>query len=671
MRRIGLNIVFIFLLVAGAQAQADTLLNRYSQYLFRTGILPVKSITGWIRTLEPDGRWPDIDYNDKEPAAWKVPDHLKRIRDMALCWAAPASPDRNSALLLAAIEKALDHWLLKRYQSTNWWHNEIGIPRYMRDILILLRKQLSPQRMKQALEVLNQLRVHEDYLAGNLVWCADLGMHYGALTGDEKLVQRCRDLILREIKTGTTEGIQPDYSFQQHGHRLQMYQYGKAFLWESLRIAWQLKGTTLAFPEEKVALLTGMMLNGWQWMARGIYTVPGTMDRSASRKGELESADVRALIPFMKELQPSGAAEWDRLSNIQNGRESLLGFRYYPYSDFTAYHRNSFSFFLKTISTRTLATESINHENLKGRLLNSGDAYLIRDGKEYTDLMPVWDWAHLPGITAFKGAYQANRQAFAGSVGDSMYGVTAMHYIVTDTTGKQTLEARKLWACYQDKVICLIADLKTRQLPGTVYTALDQCRLRGPVTINSQQQVVWNGVRRLTNVRWIHHAGFAYIPLQPAVVELHAENVSGTWYAINNAESRDTVREAVFMPVMWHPQLQSCGYVLSAAKTAAQAAKLASKPDWNVLQNDKSIQAIRFSDGVVMAAFYAPGKLMLDQQHYLQTDRPCMILLNKGKLYVSDPLHRGGMVIVQIAGQEWKLQLPEDGTTIAAGINEI
>ncbi|MCF3111920.1 polysaccharide lyase beta-sandwich domain-containing protein [Niabella sp. CC-SYL272] len=669
MRRLGLNIVFHFLFALVARAQADTILDRYSRYLLRTSVLPVKHTANWIRTLQPDGRWPDIDYNDKEPAAWKVPDHLKRIRDMALCWAASGSPERNSIPLLHAMEQALDHWLLERYRSTNWWHNEIGIPRYMRDIIILLRKQLNPQRMNAALEVLNQLRVHEDYLAGNLVWCADLGLHYGALTGDDALVQRCRNLIVKEIKVDTGEGIQPDYSFQQHGHRLQMYQYGKAFLLESLRVAWQLKGTELAFPEDKVALLTGMMLNGWQWMARGIYTVPGTMDRSASRKGELESADVRALIPFMKELQPSGTADWDRLSAVQNGKTSLLGFRYYPYSDFAAYHRKAFSFFLKTISTRTLATESINHENLKGRLLNSGDAYLIRDGKEYTDLMSVWDWSHLPGVTAFKGAYQANRQAFAGSAGDSLCGVTAMHVIIADTTGKQTLAAHKFWACYGDKVVCLVGDLKTDKVPDPVYTALDQCRLRGPVTVNHPKQVLRNGTKRLDQVRWIHHAGFAYIPLQPAVMEVHAENMSGTWYAINNAESKNTVRADVFMPVLWQQQGSSFGYVLSAATTAEQAAKLASKPDWKVLQNDKDVQAVRFADGVVMAAFYEPGKLLLEQGRYLQTDRFCLVVIKKGKLYVSDPLHKGGMVTLQIGNKEQQLQLQADGTTATVVFN--
>ena len=180
-----------------------------------------------------------------------------------------------------------------------------------------------------------------------------------------------------------------------------MYQYGRAYLVESSRIAWQLRGTPLAFPDEKVSLLTDFVLNGWQWMARGINTVPGTMDRSSSRKDGLQSADMRFLIPFLIELQPEKAVELNRMAAVQNGKGSLNGFRYYPYSDFAVFHQPGFSYFLKTISNRTYATESINNENLKGRLLNSGDAYLIRDGQEYFNLMPMWDWTALPGVTTF------------------------------------------------------------------------------------------------------------------------------------------------------------------------------------------------------------------------------------------------------------------------------
>jgi chondroitin AC lyase len=663
--KIPVILLFQLFFFCAAQAQMDTILNRYRQYLFITNVPNEKEVINRVETLNPQGQWPDIDYNDKEPAKWKVSQHLKRLRDMAIVWANPKSLHFQDKLILKKINLALDHWLTHRYQSSNWWHNEIGVPQFMRDIIILLQKNLNPRRLKQSLEVMAQLRVHDDYTGGNLIWCADLGLHYGALTGDEALVGHCRKLIINEIKIGLGEGVQPDYSFHQHGSRLQMYQYGKAFLIESCRIAWQLRETPLAFPGGKIDILTDLILNGWQWMARGINTVPGTMDRSASRKGELKSPDIRALIPFLIQLEPKKAATFKNFRAIQNGKGALTGFRYYPYSDFAAFQRPGFSFFLKTISPRTLATESINHENLKGNLLNSGDAYVIRNGDEYFNLMPVWDWTALPGVTTFKDAGRIDRKDFVGSVSDSVVGFSVMDYDIKDKPGKQAVSARKFWACDHDVVISLIASLSAENVSGNVYTALDQCRWQGDVTVNRLKNILGTGSHKINNVKWIHHWGFAYIPLQPASFDIRLKEVSGRWNSINVSESDTMVKEKVFTPVMLHNLSagNATGYVIALCKTPKETKRLAEKPTWKVIRNDKDCQSVLFNDGTIMVAFYSPSGLKISDQTNLKADKPCLILINKNNLFVSDPSHKGITVAVTFNDRPFNVALPKDGTT--------
>lgn len=660
-------IVFLICNVFLADAQSDTIISRYRNYLLRVDTSNEMSVERWHTTLQANGEWPDIEYDDVEPAAWKIPEHLKRVQAMATLLISPPSKFFNDNTLLETIKQALDHWIEKRYRSTNWWHNEIGVPRYMRDIIILLQGHLDRDRLEKALEVFAQLRVHEDYVAGNLIWCADLGLHYGALTRDEKLMQRCRDLIVREIKKDSCEGIQPDYSFQQHGRRLQMFQYGKAYIWESLRVAWQVRGTQLAFPRDKVELLTDVVLNAWQWMARGIYTVPGTMDRSSSRKGELKAADIRPLLPLIMELYPAKANELGKMYTIQDQKQVLQGFRYFPFSDFMVYHRPAFSFFLKTISTRTLPAESINRENLKGRLLNSGDAYMIRRGNEYTDLMPVWNWSLLPGVTAFEGAHAIEQKSFVGSVSDAENGVTAMDYVMKDSSGKQTFSARKLWACYDDKVICLIAGMKSEHIPVGIFTALDQCRLMGPVVTSLGKGPLPEGSHQLSNLRWIYHNGLAYIPLTASDVNLKSGPATGNWHSINNAESAQPVIEKVFMPVLLHQPAQqsSTGYILTSAASAAEARRLARRPQWKIIINDDGVQAVQMNDGVIMASFYTAGGIRWNKQQSLHVDQPCLVLLKKGRLYISDPLHKGGNVTIKTPKQTKTVLLPKNGTTIA------
>lgn len=145
------------------------------------------------------------------------------------------------------------------------------------------------------------------------------------------MIKESVDLISKEIKVSTGEGIQPDYSYHQHEARLQIYHYGLSFLQTNVRIAWQMRGTPWSFPQEKKNILTDFILKGWQWMSRGINIVPGTIDRAASRKDQLHNADLRTAIPYLCDLNPVYATAFSSIANRQNGEgQPLIGFRYFP-----------------------------------------------------------------------------------------------------------------------------------------------------------------------------------------------------------------------------------------------------------------------------------------------------------------------------------------------------
>jgi chondroitin AC lyase len=673
---------------------ADTIIARYKRFIYRSS--HSYEISGIIASYDKVRQWPDIGYDDTLRAGWRPMGHLGRIGSMAFAWADPASGYYHRASLLAIMNSALDYWLHKRFHSLNWWNNEIGVPMIMRDILVLLRDSLGTSRLKGALEIMDQYRLQKSGAAANLVWSADLGLHYGALTGNDTLIRHCADLLKNEIRVTTGDGIQPDYSFHQHDGRLYMYQYGAAFLENNTRLAWELQGTPWAYGEEKIKILTDFVLNGWQWMARGINTVPGTVDRSVSRLNALRSPDIREWIPYLCKLYPRRAEALAAIGAFQDGQgKGPEGFRYFPYSDLAVYQDRHFSFFLKTLSDRSLPTESINGENLKGRLLNSGDGYTIKNGNEYFNLMPVWDWNKLPGVTGFQGDTGMVRRPFCGSVSDGRSGVTVMDYEMADAAG-HSLTARKYWAAHGDLVICLVAGLRQHNGYQPAFTALDQCRWQGDVTVGHWQDDgaigSWQdsvaagrpakglpqGDYTPDSVGWIHHAGLAYIFLGPATVHLHIGQDSGSWRAINVSESPAMVTDKVFLPVMLHPsdlRPLSTGYVLAYAGTAAETQALARKPSWEVLQNDSNCQAVRFDDGTILCAFYTKGGLdpvkgdvarSLDPM--FRVDRPCLILYADGHLYASDPSHRGGAATVGMNDKIWHIQLPKDGTTVAVPI---
>lgn len=586
--------LLILLLACGCMsfAQTDTVLHRYRRYLLAqlaTDISPILANYDSIR------QWPDINYADRYLAGWNVADHLRRVRNLSIAWSDPRSSWYQDSACRRVIHHALHHWLEKRYQSPNWWHNKIGVPQLMRDIIVMLRGSLDKEELSQALAVMaqNDEASWRKSTGANLVWCADLTFHYGAFTGDTALMRSCMEMIWKEMRITTKEGVQPDYSFHQHKERLQMYHYGRAFLQDNVRLAWETQGTPWTFPQEKIAILSSFILNGWQWMARGIYTVPGTLDRSVSRPNTLKGADIRPLIAYLCELDPANKTAYLAIEARQNGAgEPLTGFRHYPRSDFTVYHHPQFSFFLKTLSSRTLPAESINSENLKGHLMHSGDGYFILNGNEYTNLMPAWDWEHLPGTT--EGAF--TRNAFTGGITDGRSGFTVMDFG----------EGNKLWACYDNMMICLIAGR-----PG--ITTLDQCRLQGDV---------------VTDTRWVYHNKLAYIPLEPSVINVQVAEQEGSWQSINAAGSPEIVREKVFKPSLQN----ASGYVVAYCDNVRQVRRLAEKKRWKVLRNTPECQALQLEDGTVMAAFYKAGNVA-----GISVEKPCLVMMKGDVKHVVDP----------------------------------
>ncbi len=663
MRKLAYCIGLILLSIAAypqSQQEIDTILNRYKTFLFLTDTSLVNFKN--IPSVNEDGMWDDINYKDNQPGQWQAADHLRRIRSLAMAWSKENSTVYHSAKIRQSISLALGHWNSNRYKNKNWWFNEIGIPQIMRDIIVLMKDSLSKQQLNQSLEVLAQYK-----LAGtgaNLVWSADLGLHYGALTNNISLMQQCRDTILTIIKITTQEGVQPDYSFHQHGRRLQMYHYGGAFLLDNVRLAWQLRGSWIAFPSTKIQVLTEFVLNGWQWMARGINTVPGTIDRAASRLHALHSADIRKIIPLLYQLQPASIKTFKNMLAVQEGKISLKGYRYFPHSDFTAFQQPRFSFFLKTNSTRTLLTESINEENLKGDLLNSGDSYFISNGNEYYDLMPFWDWTKLPGITNFNGdtKNKIQQQSFVGNVSDNISGLAVMDYSLKKDD--QSLKAKKFWASYKNITVALIAGIKTANLREPAFTALDQCRWQGDVTLNRVGNILQEGTHDFNHIDWVHQNHFVYIPLSKDSFEIQIQNKTGSWSEINKSESSEIIKDKIFMPLIIHTSAkQASGYVVAYASTPKQAQMIAKNPSWKILRNDSVCQAVSFDKKTVMAAFYKAEKAKLSSNISISVDKPCLILITESEVYISDPSHTGGKFSVKINKSNFFVCLPSDGTT--------
>jgi chondroitin AC lyase len=380
MKKLTLTLLLQFLLLLSCEGQnaADTIIARYTKYLMITETQGPEE----IEQLVVSSKLAVTNANAREQAQLKaqIPVILHNTRNLALAWANPTSPIYHDDSVQVHLKISLQYCLDYILKKTSWSLYQLNIAQDVRDIVMLLNGQINDNQKTQCIDILKQHKLQGKGVGTATVKTNELGVHYGALTKDTILIAHCRELIVNDVNVSQADGIQPDWSFHHDGKRLEMFHAGRSFLIDHLRVAFALKNTTFEFPHEKVKLLSDVVLQGWQWMARGINTVPGTIDRNTSHENALKSADIRWMISILKALAPELDKKFTSLENWQNGKESHTGIHYWPYADFTAYHHPDFSIFIKTISDRTLPSGSNSKENLPGNLLNTGDTYLVHDG---------------------------------------------------------------------------------------------------------------------------------------------------------------------------------------------------------------------------------------------------------------------------------------------------
>ena len=123
-----------------------------------------------------------------------------------------------------------------------------------------LRDELSPQEIAGGLKVLERSRFGRT--GQNKVWLAGNNLMKGLLTDDAALVAEAKRQIAEEIYITSSEGIQEDWSFHQHGPQIQFGNYGLAYadgisFW--LRV---LKGTECAFSPQQTEIVENLFRKG-------------------------------------------------------------------------------------------------------------------------------------------------------------------------------------------------------------------------------------------------------------------------------------------------------------------------------------------------------------------------------------------------------------------------
>ncbi|WP_188814660.1 polysaccharide lyase family 8 super-sandwich domain-containing protein [Hymenobacter cavernae] len=615
---------------------------------------------GYFKSLSAEGTWPDLDYHSEMRSAWRPSWHLYRI--MLLCRAYNQNYD---AAWRKGIHQALAYWIKNDYQCSNWWQNQINVPYAYSSIMLMLGKEATPAELAYLTQTLGPRVAQKNPTGQNKIWQHDIEARIALVNQDAAAFAPAMQQMQLVIQISTGEGIQPDYSFHQHGAMLQFGNYGIHFVNSLLFWMKVTSGTPYAFSPEKQKIL-------FDYCAQGLkYTIyKGAMDKTAIARQLRENADTKRgknlyddfkLITSASKTDPCRYA----LSGFEQPRCPTLpeNKSFWRSGYMLQTNSNTFAISVKTHGPFVKKVESINSENLFGAFLNDGVSLIQRSGKEYHNIEPLWNWAMLPGITADTTSNPASEQAFksdntadfVGQVSNGASGISVMMYNRLGT------KARKSYFLVEGQLIALGAGIEAPTNTHLI-TTVNQCfyNARSPLQKGKLEK----------GASWVWHDSVAYIfPDEKQRFHTNISARKGNWQTVDEASGNSPAAGSVFTVYVDHRAQNSYAYQVAPGVSVADISRRSALLNYKILLNTAQLQAIQTPSGV-MAVFYEPTTLGAAKDK-ISVDKPCLLIRQtKGDphVWVADPTRKLQSVTLVINNKKVVANLPQGdkaGSTVS------
>jgi len=619
------------------------------------------------KTMQADGSWKNIPYQNKEITKWEPNKHLVNLESMIQAYINTESRYFADEKLFEQISLAFQYWYQADPKSNNWWHNEIATPQALGEMLIMMRmgkKKLDAGLEQQLIERMKRGDITKQTGANK----TDVALHYfyrGLLTGNNELLRFSTTQLFEPIDfVHDKEGLQYDYSYLQHGPQLQISSYGAVFITGVLKLANYVRGTEYALSDTKLAIFSNYYRNSYLKAIRGAYIDFNVEGRGVSRPDILNKNTERNRLLVAQLLDFKNTNDWNAaIARTENKADASYKIvpehKQFWNGDYVQHIRSGYAFNVRMVSNRTKRSESGNKENLLGRYLSDGATNIQLRGPEYYNIMPVWEWDKIPGVTSRD--YTTDRQTsvfwgepgrndFAGGVSDSTYGASGY------ALDFDSLQAKKSWFFFDKEIVCLGAGISSNTAEP-ITTTINQCWLNGHVLTADNKSIDKGKVTSFNNnmQNWVLHDGIAYYFPQASGLALSTEVQKGDWYHINNSFSKEVVSGNVFKLWLNHgikPLNASYAYVVLPGVSKTSDLKSFKASDLQIIANTEKVQAVyHHSLDMAQAIFYQAGTVLLVGLE-ISTDKPCALLVKQvnGKQIwsVADPLQTAKEINLQV-----------------------
>ena len=667
------RLLFVILtLLCGASAARAEVGNKDIELLRRRVTVELlhvdvsnERVTNLLESCRTDGSWPGINYEDTTRTGFQHTRHLNNLLELSRAYRKRDSDFRNDPQVKKTLMRALDFWLDHDFICENWWHNQVGTPNAMAALLLIVDKDLTPQRAGKMLEIAGRGTINAwgARPSGDRIKIAGIQAKVALYLRDEPQFKMLMQVIEGEIHFSqpSTVGLQYDYSFHHRADRVNnTLSYGLGYAEAFAEWAALVADTHYRFGKQSVEMLVDYYLNGiCTQMVYGRSEDTGIKNRDITRRqgsGVASTTVPRRLLratDYRKE-------ELETVIKLRQGEPATIPSfaRFFWQSEHFVYQRPGFYTSVRMYSVRNANMEEpYNGEGLMNHYRGDGANYISVRGDEYTNLAPIYDWMRIPGATTMLSdtippeteIQKKGLTEFVGAVTDGRYGAVAFNF----RSPHNPLSARKSWFFFDNEYVCLgnqITSATNRQ----VVTTLDQSHLNGAVTLKDQngKRTIEKGERPLKDLEWIHHDQVGYLFLTPDSAYLQNDVAIGNWNRVNRqtGSSREEVRADVFK--LWLPHGANLRdatyeYIIMPGATVEEVETYAGNPILEILSNTADLQAVHHKGlRITHAIFYKAGELTLPDNRTVALDSPGMLLIKQteegkiSEITVSDPTRK-------------------------------
>lgn len=590
MRKKFLNVVCVLLtsinlcaaVLPAKQKKADTmnemnkLRNNLKLLLCRKYSAAAGDTAALLQQVQPDGSLAGMNYHQEKirGSAWAPAKHLSAMQKLA-----PSHPE------VAA--KMLDFWIRTDGTSENWWWPQIGIPAAVcRTMLMLDRKAGKTDHHLRT--ILNRSAMGRT--GQNKVWLAGINLMKGVLYDDPSMVEAGKEAIESEICISEKEGLQPDWSFHQHGAQLQFGNYGLSWFGDMSFWAIALAGTCYALPQKKLELITKYYEHGLRWT---LYK--NVMDISACGRQLIES------WPLEKFKQICSYADLLKTAGLLNELPEPQGSICYPRSGYLIHRNEDFFFSVKMSSATLIGSEGTNSENALGRYSADGATMLYNRWYPWNQAsLALRNWHKVPGTTELQNSdslrptreYPHENLSSYSCFAEGDTSAAMMRFRVS------RLQADKAWFCFGKYIVCMGTNIKAFT-PGKVATTVVQ-RFRDTQVLLDETPLA-DGEFRFSGKNSFTFEGMKYLFPESGSFHILLDRRNGNWNTINLEHPSSPVSGDMLTVWQEHDPsvLGQYLYVIHPENVPA--------PEIEYLRGNDII-GIRTPDGTI-AAFFSPGKI--------------------------------------------------------------